>query len=448
MRLRSWIGLMLASLLLCSTGGPTAFAQSFFDLFQNDPPALAPAPAPRQRSYRERAGPFAPGYSSPAGRPYYYPGTPVYPDREVRRPSYRRPVYREERQARRPVYRAERAPRRHVRVAPAVEPRKAQPAEPTIEPSTFIVVFGDSLAGLVSDGLDEAYDEAPEIEVVNKAKGDSGLVRNDVYDWPKVIQDYLNGNPQITFAVMMVGANDRQAIRDGDTVHDPLSDRWREIYRDRVDAVVRAFAERKIPLVWVGAPPVRNDKFSADLIAMNEIYRERVQKAGGVYVDIWPGFVNDENHYAPVGPDVEGQTTRLRAADGVHFTSAGARKAAHFAEVEIKRLLEARAAPSVAAPAPAPSESPATSKEAPDRVISASVPAQPAPAARPAPPPKPDAGPVLPLTRAEVSPNGALLTGRPRLDSDGAYATDRAYREGIAPSPKPGRADDFKWPRS
>jgi len=335
-------------------------------------------------------------------------------------------------------------------VAPAaVEPRKAQPVKPAIEPSTYIVVFGDSLADLISDGLEEAYDEAPEIEVVNKAKGDSGLVRNDAYDWPKVIQDYLNTNPPITFAVMMVGVNDRQAIREGDVTHDPLSDRWREIYRDRVDAVTRVFADRKIPLVWVSAPPTKNEKFSTDLIAMNEIYRERVQKSGGVYVDIWPGFVNDENRYAPVGPDVDGQTARLRTSDGIHLTDAGARKAAHFTEVEIKRLLEARSGTSGATPGPTPSESPAASKEAVDPPVSASLPPQLEPAglsSSPAPA-KPVAGPVLPLTRAEVSPDGALVTSRPPLDK-GADVVERAYRQGVAPGPKPGRADDFKWPRS
>src|SRR3954453_10792042 len=409
MRLRSWAGLVLAGLLLCLAGERTAHAQGF---------------------------PFFPANPAPAGRPSYYPGAPAYPD--ARRPSYReerrarRPVYREERQARRPAYRAERTPRRPVRAAPAAEARKAQPVKPAIEPSTYIVVFGDSLADLISDGLEEAYDEAPEIEVVSKAKGDSGLVRNDAYDWPKVIQDYLNGNPQITFAVMMVGVNDRQAIREGEAAHDPLSDRWRDIYRDRVDAVAQAFADRKIPLLWVSAPPTKNEKFSADMAAMNEIFRERVQKAGGVYVDIWPGFVNDGNRYAPVGPDVDGQTARLRAADGIHFTSAGARKAAHFAEVEIKRLLEARSGASFAAPAP---------KGAADRQTPESAGSPPLPA-------KAVAGPVLPLTRPEVSPDGALVAGRPSLDKEGGSAVERAYRQGVAPGPKPGRADDFKWPRS
>jgi hypothetical protein len=110
----------------------------------------------------------------------------------------------------------------------------------------------------------------------------------------------------------MLGANDRQAIRDGEASHEPLSERWRELYRARVDAVVKSFADRKIPLLWVGTPPMKNEKYSADLLAFNEIYRDRVQRGGGVYVDIWPGFVDDQNRYSPIGPGVDGQVMRLR----------------------------------------------------------------------------------------------------------------------------------------
>ena len=80
--------------------------------------------------------------------------------------------------------------------------------------------------------------------------------------------------------------------------------------------------ERRVPLLWVGLPPMKNERVSADATAMNDIYRERIQKAGGVYVDIWEAFVDDANRYSPVGPDVDGQVTRLRANDGVHFTRA------------------------------------------------------------------------------------------------------------------------------
>jgi hypothetical protein len=307
-----------------------------------------------------------------------------------------------------------------------------------------VVVFGDSLAELVGQGLDDAFEEVEDIAIVRKARGDSGLVRTDAYDWPKAIQEYLNGDPKARYAVVMLGANDLQAIREGETSHDPLSDRWRELYRQRVDDVIKVFTERRLPFIWVGVPPMRNEKASADILALNEIYRERVQKAGGVYVDIWPGFVDDQNRYAATGPDVDGQVARLRTSDGVHFTRAGARKAAHFADVELKRMIEARGGTAVAAPST--DGTPAAKELDVERTINASLPALPEPQGLPSLPTKPVVGPVLPLTKPETSPGGALATGRPPLDGD--YLADRAFREGLPPPPKPGRADDFKWPRS
>ena len=45
---------------------------------------------------------------------------------------------------------------------------------------------------------------------------------------------------------------------------------------------------------------------------------------GIVYVDIWEGFVDSSGQFAAQGPDFEGQIRRLRSADGVYFSKAGA----------------------------------------------------------------------------------------------------------------------------
>ena len=269
--------------------------------------------------------------------------------------------------------------------AEAREADKPEVAE--VEPSSYVVVFGDALAELVAQGLDTAFEDADDIGVEKKVRADSGLVRPDVYDWPKAIQEYLNGGQKVTYAVVMLGSNDRQAMREGENAIDPLSERWKEIYRQRIDDVVKVFTEKKIPLIWVGTPPVKNERASADFLAINDLYRERVQKAGAIYVDIWPGFVDDQNRYAATGPDVDGQVVRLRSADGVYFTRAGARKAAHFADIELKRLIEQRGGTAVAAPST--DGTPAAKELDVERVISASLPALPEPQGLPSLPVSP-----------------------------------------------------------
>jgi hypothetical protein len=324
----------------------------------------------------------------------------------------------------------------------------AKPAVPKVDPSTHIVVFGDAFAELTGQGLDDDFGEMPDVAVVRKVRAESGLVRTDVYDWPKSIRETLDGGQKITVAVVMLGSNDRQAIREGEESYESLSARWLEIYRARVDAIMQVFRERGIPVVWIGNPPMRSERVSADMVRVNEVIRESVERNGGSYVDIWPGFVDDENRYTQTGPDVNGQTSRLRASDGVLFTQAGARKAAHFADAEIKRLIDGNAAaPTVAAVSASP-PAPASGETTIEQLISASLPSLPEPSGMPPLEAKPLAGPVLPLTRPDAVRDRGIISKRPTLDGDQAYTARRALREGVPSAPRPGRADDFRWPRS
>jgi len=484
MWLRTLAGLLTVGLLWSGSAG-SALSQDggFFFPWSSRERA---APPPEARPYgTSRGSAYGTRRARPVeerervARPVYQPSQPLFPFFSGPREAPPPVEYQDEpRQARRPyqgreVRRYEPPVKKVRRYVPAAPSPRDEAVE--VEPSIHVVVFGDAFAEKLAQGLDVALEDAEDIAIERRLRGDSGLARADVHDWPKVVADYLAANPKITYAVVMLGANDRQAIREGEVSHEPLSERWRELYGARVDAIVKSFADRKIPLIWVGAPPMKNEKYSADLLAFNEIYRERVQRGGGIYVDIWPGFVDDENRYSPIGPGVDGQVVRLRTADGVLLTRGGANKLAHFVEVELKRLMESRAPGAVAAPgitpAPVPGQpaagqpatgqgatgqaaagqpgAPAAPKDADiDRLISASLPVLPEPPGLPSLPTRPVAGPVMPLTRPDVAPGGTLVTAPPKLDSDASYATEKALRDGVPPAPKPGRADDFRWPRS
>ncbi|KAB1073079.1 SGNH/GDSL hydrolase family protein [Methylobacterium planeticum] len=456
--LRALLGTACLAAALSLTPDPAA-AQwgDAFEQPRTDPYAAPPRRRARDNYYRDdsayggrQARRYAP-QPQEAPRQFYWP----WEDRPQQaqpqpqpEPSYRPPRPR----APAATADAQRLQKRRVRPAPVAAPPK--PVAPKAAPNTQIAVFGDSLADHLSKGLDDVFEDNADVAVLDRAKGDSGLVRKDVVDWPKAAEDFLKANPKVSYALVMVGANDRQPIREGDQSVDPLTDRWREIYRDRVDAMVKVFADRKIPLIWVGTPPMRSEGLTTDLAAINDIVRERVARGGGTYVDIWPGFVDDRNRYTPSGPDLEGQNAKLRTQDGVHFTHAGARKLAHFADVELKRLMGAASPapadqPAAVAATPGPTLDGAPPKlddtAAIDRQITAMLPSLPEPPGIPALPVKPLAGPVVPLGRAEVSPGGVLMSGRPR-DGDTSGNVERALQRGAAPLPQPGRADDFRWP--
>ncbi|WP_306225422.1 DUF459 domain-containing protein [Bosea beijingensis] len=350
-------------------------------------------------------------------------------------------------------------PQPRQRVAPAVRRRDApvvvrdDPVIPKVDVTSRIVVMGDSLANLLANGLDDALNNRPDVEVIHKAKPDSGLVRSDFYDWPKTISELLASDQKISIGVVLLGLNDRQPMREGETVHEPLSPRWLELYSDRIDAIANAFAGKRVPLIWVGAPPMQNGRLSADLVTFNDLYRQRVEKAGGQYVDLWGGFVDAENRYAATGPDVSGQPVRLRLGDGIHFTAAGARKAAHFVDLVIRRMIEAApqnsvialpVSPETGAPS-APELQPGGVERLIDQMV-AGVPTIGLPAALQA---RPLAGPIQPLTGQAALSEQPLLASiaEARGRGDAALQLERVFGQGIAPDPLPGRLDDYRWPR-
>jgi uncharacterized protein len=330
--------------------------------------------------------------------------------------------------------------------APGATAVVAEPLiKPKIDPLAFIMVMGDSLAELLAGGIDEAFGDNQDIAIVRKAKADSGLVRADYYDWPKTVTDILASAERVTHGVFLIGANDRQAIREGEISHEPLSPRWRELYLQRIDAIARGFAERRIPLLWVGVPPMRNERLSSDLIVINELFRERVQANRGVYIDLWEPFVDAENRFTLMGPDINGLPMRLRAADGVHFTKAGARKAAFFVDRELRRLIDIRAPASIIA-LPGGLGSDVNSGGA-SAYFDLKVPSLPELPGLPSIPAKPPVGAVTLLTRIELAAGGRLVSGRiVPVTSDSAF-TESVFVDGRPPEPVEGRSDDFRWPK-
>jgi uncharacterized protein len=108
------------------------------------------------------------------------------------------------------------------------------------------------------------------------------------------------------------------------------TEKWEAAYIRRIDATIAAMKSAGVPVFWVGLPPQRTARVSTDSAYLNELFRQRAEKAGIIYVDVWDGFVDNAGQFTAQGPDFEGQIRRLRSNDGVYFTKAGARKLAHY----------------------------------------------------------------------------------------------------------------------
>ncbi len=292
---------------------------------------------------------------------------------------------------------------------------------PKAPPSFFIAVIGDSQANLLAGGLVQAFADDPRVAILNHAKEDTGLVRDDFYDWRSAAKALVDGPQHVNVAVIQIGINDDQKFRNPDLRGlEPLSKPFNDIYAKRVEELARIFRDKHIPLIWAGLPIMRSQTLSNAALVFNDIDRQYAEAQDAHYVDLWEAFSDENSAFRASGPDINGVIVRLRSVDGVHFNKAGALKAAHFVEPEIRKMIEA---------ALKPPETPAQP---------ATAPAATAPAAAPpaAPAPKPIAGKVESLTDAAVSPGGALAAA-PSSPPPAAPEASTA---------QPGRADDFSWP--
>lgn len=246
----------------------------------------------------------------------------------------------------------EMAPRRErnrgtVRAAAPRPPVPLTPPKPDpvakLENARKILVVGDFFAGNIGGELETTFEASPGVAVLTRSDGSSGLVRDDHYDWVGELPGILD-EVKPAIVVVMLGANDRQQMTSG-AREKFRTDAWFDEYKRRVAEVARLVSSRKLPLLWVGLPSFQSPSMMADAVKLNAIYRARTEDAGGEFVDIWDGFVDEDGKFIVTGSDVSGQQVRLRGTDGITFTQAGKQKLAFYVEKLARRHLGDMASP-------------------------------------------------------------------------------------------------------
>ncbi len=228
--------------------------------------------------------------------------------------------------------------RSRQRSAPAVAAPPPAEVQPKEETALRILVVGDFVAGAVARGLDQTFAEETRVAIMNRANGNSGLVRDDYYDWRGLLPDILN-EEQPDVVVVAIGSNDRQQIKQDGKRYAPLSSDWEQAYAGRIREIAQTLEVYGRPFFWVGTAPMRSASFSRDMAYFNGLYKPAVVELGGYFIDIWNGFANEDGRFVSSGPDVDGNLRALRTKDGINFTRAGRLKLAFYVDREMKRQI-------------------------------------------------------------------------------------------------------------
>ena len=216
--------------------------------------------------------------------------------------------------------------------APAEEPAVTKTPD-----AKKVLVIGDFMATALADGLTMATAEDADLQIEKGSDGSSGLVRTDHLDWPKTLKQQIDSmHPALI--VIMLGSNDRQQMTVGGVKQKFRTEAWNNEYERRVIQLIDVAKSNKIPFIWTGLPSFQQPSLSADAASLNTLYREKVEAAGGVFIDIWDGFADEEGKFIATGSDINGQPVRLRGSDGLSLTKAGKRKMAFYLERDLRRL--------------------------------------------------------------------------------------------------------------
>lgn len=315
-----------------------------------------------------------------------------------------------------------------------------------------IALIGDSLAEALALGLEADPGLKSDYAFRQKLVSASGLVREDYFDWPKALSALLAETRGFAALIVLVGLNDRQIIRQNGENLEPLSEAWRDMYRQRVDALLAVAAKAGLPVLWVGLPPMRQAKLSSELALINALQRDQVGALGQSFVEISDAFADASGEFSATGPDILGDHVRLRAADGIHFTSAGQRKLAFFVARALRKLLgerqlnasgEAANIGFVPSALPEidplkPSETSAETRASGDFALPIAAPGA---LAIPIGRQRPAIGELRNLGAISAAPR--LIEGGRQIFAD--EISRDLFDRGLPPPTRPGRADDFSW---
>lgn len=215
---------------------------------------------------------------------------------------------------------------------PTDEELQAASAPIPLHPGDRLLLVGDSLMQGVAPHLITALKRNYKVESMDLSRHSTGLTYPAFFDWPATVKAAFELE-QYRAVIVFLGANDPwdmnlqgKYVRFG-------SERWKEVYRARVQQIVRTAAAHNARLVWLGAPPMGREDLTGKEPLLNEIYAEEAARYPlfARFVATAPRLSPDGGSFAKFLELPERGSVMVRTDDGVHFTAQGQKLLARLA---------------------------------------------------------------------------------------------------------------------
>ena len=193
---------------------------------------------------------------------------------------------------------------------------------PTEDHPLRILVAGDSLMGFIGPALVKDLNGYP-IEITEDWAVGTGLARPDVLNWPAQLKaDMAQHDPEVV--ILGFGGNDSQDI---DTAQGRVamgSPEWKLEYQRRVAQVLNAVEGPNRTVYWIGMPLTTRANIEKVAPAQSAAVKAEIAaRPWARYVDTRP-ILSPDGEYTIYLKGPDGSDVKVREADGVHPTLAGA----------------------------------------------------------------------------------------------------------------------------
>jgi hypothetical protein len=193
-----------------------------------------------------------------------------------------------------------------------------------------IAFVGDSMADGLRQGVARTIAKnsclKSLIDTERFGKNGTGLTRLDKFNWPRELLA-IGKRYKADIYVISVGLNDRNPIHDPDGRNAQYNSReWPEVYRDKIDKMLKSATGMKAGVVWLGIPSLRDSNADKEAKQKNALYAAAIVGLNDPsvrYIEPWRIKTDGEDPFSTYGPGEDGNLIALRTPDGSHFTPAG-----------------------------------------------------------------------------------------------------------------------------
>lgn len=193
--------------------------------------------------------------------------------------------------------------------------------------ATKIAVFGANWAKDAALGMQRHYGLDPTVEILNFSDAQVGVLASGRDSFESRITLALRED-DFSIALMMGSLEDALLIGENGAV--------RSDYEGKLRRAVERLSEQGKVLVWIEMPAVEDVGKLETVLQANASQRTALASLSVQWVDIYDRFIDENDQYVQIGPDLNGNMVVLRDDDGVGFTKAGEDKLSFYIDRVIK----------------------------------------------------------------------------------------------------------------